>query len=157
VSTEVNGTFKPDPHAYELGTQRLHLRKDEIIFAAFGGWDAYGAKRFGYTTYWVNRFNLPADKLGTAADATSTNMQGLVDFVLARIPSNYLHRPLFGFPGKLPRASGSVLKRGRGRLKAPGASLAEKARAGGRLWRPPGRSCYNPKTCANILKPPENG
>ena len=82
LSTEVNRTFKPDPHAYELGMKRLHLRKDEIVFAAFGGWDAYGAKRFGYATVWVNRFNLPTEKLGTAADRTSTNMDGLVEFVL---------------------------------------------------------------------------
>ncbi len=82
LSTEVNRTFKPDPHAYEVGMKRLHLRKDEIVFAAFGGWDAYGAKRFGYATVWVNRFNLPTEKLGTAADRTSTNMDGLVEFVL---------------------------------------------------------------------------
>lgn len=82
LSTEVNGTFKPDPRAYELGTKRLHLRKGEIVFAAFGGWDAYGAKAFGYPTVWVNRFNLPAEKLGTVADKTSTNIDGLVEFVL---------------------------------------------------------------------------
>lgn len=82
LSTEANGTFKPEPDAYQLGTKRLHLRKEEIVFAAFGGWDAYGAKSFGYRTYWVNRFNLPAEKLGKAADATSTNIDGLVEFVL---------------------------------------------------------------------------
>jgi 2-haloacid dehalogenase len=82
LSTDVNGTFKPDPHAYELGIKKLHLRKDEIVFAAFGGWDVYGAKRFSYATVWVNRFNLPTEKLGTAADKTSTNMDGLLDFVL---------------------------------------------------------------------------
>ena len=60
----------------------LHLRKDEIVFAAFGGWDAYGAKRFGYTTVWVNRLNLPTEKLGTVADRTLTNMDDLVEFVL---------------------------------------------------------------------------
>jgi 2-haloacid dehalogenase len=82
LSTEVNGTFKPDPDAYELGMKRLHLRKDEIVFAAFGGWDVYGAKRFGYRTYWVNRFNLPTEKLGAEADGTSTSIDGLVEFVL---------------------------------------------------------------------------
>ena len=83
LSTEVNGTYKPDPRAYELGMKRLHLRKDEIVFAAFGGWDAYGAKSFGYPTYWVNRFNLPTEKLGISADKTSTNIDGLVDFIFA--------------------------------------------------------------------------
>ena len=82
LNTEGNGTYKPDPLAYELGIKRLHLRKDEIVFAAFGGWDAYGAKSFGYPTFWVNRFNLPAEKLGVSADKTSTNIDGLVEFIL---------------------------------------------------------------------------
>lgn len=82
LSTEVNATYKPDPRAYALGMSRLNLRKDDILFAAFGGWDAYGAKHFGYHTYWVNRFNLPAEELGLTADHTSNDLQGLVDFVL---------------------------------------------------------------------------
>lgn len=82
LSTEVNGTYKPDPHAYALGMERLNLKKEEVVFAAFGGWDAYGAKSFGYPTYWVNRFNLPVEELGIEADKTSNDMQGLVDFVL---------------------------------------------------------------------------
>ena len=44
LSTEVNQTYKPDPRAYALGMERLHLKKDEIVFAAFGAWDAYGAR-----------------------------------------------------------------------------------------------------------------
>ena len=47
LSTEVNGSYKPDPAAYALGMQRLQLTKEEVVFAAFGGWDAYGAKNFG--------------------------------------------------------------------------------------------------------------
>jgi 2-haloacid dehalogenase len=82
LSTEVNGTYKPDPRAYALGMERLKLRKEEIVFAAFGGWDAYGAKSFGYTTYWVNRFDLPVEELGIEADRTSNNLQGLLNLVL---------------------------------------------------------------------------
>jgi len=82
LSTEDNGTYKPDPRAYALGMERLHLKKEDILFAAFGGWDAYGAKNFGYTTYWINRFNLPAEELGIEADKTSSNMEGLLNFVL---------------------------------------------------------------------------
>lgn len=82
LSTEANGTFKPDPRAYALGLERLGLSRDEILFAAFGGWDAYGAKSFGYPTYWVNRFHLPADELGLFADGTSDSMEGLLAFVL---------------------------------------------------------------------------
>jgi 2-haloacid dehalogenase len=82
LSTEVNRTYKPDPKAYELGMQRLGLQKHEIVFAAFGGWDAYGAKSFGYPTYWVNRFKLPAEHLGVEADRTSGDLSGVLEFVL---------------------------------------------------------------------------
>ena len=88
LSTEVNGTYKPDPRAYALGMERLKLRKDEIVFAAFGGWDAYGAKSFGYPTYWVNRFHLPVEKLGIEADWTSDNLDGLLKVVLGRSASH---------------------------------------------------------------------
>jgi 2-haloacid dehalogenase len=82
LSTAANGTYKPDPRAYALGMERLGLNKDEIAFAAFGGWDAYGAKSFGYPTYWVNRFGLPPEQTGLEPDATSNDIAGLLDFVL---------------------------------------------------------------------------
>jgi 2-haloacid dehalogenase len=84
LSTEVNGIYKPDPRAYALGMERLKLKKEEIAFAAFAGWDAYGAKRFGYTTCWVNRFHLPVEELGIEPDATSENFEGLLELVLPR-------------------------------------------------------------------------
>lgn len=82
LSTQANATYKPDSRAYDLGLQRLGLKKEEVVFAAFGGWDAYGAKSFGYPTYWVNRFNLPVERLDVKADATSGDMTGLLEFVL---------------------------------------------------------------------------
>ena len=84
LSTEVNGTYKPEPRAYELGMKQLGLKREEIAFAAFGGWDAYGAKNFGYPTYWVNRFNLPAEELDIGADGTSNSMEGLLRFVFGQ-------------------------------------------------------------------------
>ena len=44
VSTDANHTYKPDPRAYRLAMEQLHLARHEILFAAFGGWDAAGAK-----------------------------------------------------------------------------------------------------------------
>jgi 2-haloacid dehalogenase len=82
LSTATNGTYKPDPKAYALGIQELGLKKEEIVFAAFGGWDAYGAKSFGYPTYWVNRFGLPPEQVGLQPDQTSNDMAGLLEFVL---------------------------------------------------------------------------
>ena len=82
LSTEVNRTFKPDPQAYELGLKRLGLRKEEVLFAAFGGWDVFGAKSFGYPTYLVKRFGLPRERLGVEPDGTSAELDGLLQFVL---------------------------------------------------------------------------
>src|SRR4051812_4695595 len=84
LSTETNGTYKPDPRAYALGMEHLKLKKEEIIFAAFGGWDAYGAKNFGYTTCWVNRFQLPTEELGIVPDRTSSDLSGLLELVLGQ-------------------------------------------------------------------------
>lgn len=81
LSTEENGTFKPEPAAYELGMKTLDLGKKDILFVAFGGWDAYGAKSFGYKTYWVNRFHLPMEELGLEPDGSSPDLKGLLDFL----------------------------------------------------------------------------
>ena len=87
VSTDANDTYKPDPRAYQLGVDQLQLAKQDIVFAAFGGWDAAGAKSFGYPTVWVNRFNQPPEELGVRPDRTVTGMDGLLDFVLNTPPS----------------------------------------------------------------------
>jgi 2-haloacid dehalogenase len=83
VSTDLNHTFKPDPRAYRLGVDRLHLKKQEILFAAFGGWDAAGAKAFGFPTFWVNRFHQPVEELGLPPDWSSPDLDGLLGLVLS--------------------------------------------------------------------------
>jgi 2-haloacid dehalogenase len=86
LSTDANHTYKPDPRAYQLGVDYLRLSKQDIVFAAFGGWDAAGAKSFGYQTVWVDRFNQPAEELGVRPDRTVTDLKGLLDFVLNAEP-----------------------------------------------------------------------
>jgi 2-haloacid dehalogenase len=88
ISTDANRTYKPDPRAYRLGIDHLRLAKEDVLFAAFGGWDAAGARAFGYPTFWVNRFNQPAEELGLRPDRTSTNLHGLLEFVLGDQPAN---------------------------------------------------------------------
>ena len=84
LSTDSVRVYKPDPRAYQMGIDAFNLRREQILFAAFGGWDAAGAKLFGYPTFWVNRLNLPMEELGVAPDATGQNLTDLVDFVKAR-------------------------------------------------------------------------
>jgi 2-haloacid dehalogenase len=86
ISTDVNHTYKPDPRAYALGASRLGVPIEDVVFAAFGGWDAVGAKSFGYPTVWVNRFNQPAEQLGINPDRMVRDFEGLLDFVFASSP-----------------------------------------------------------------------
>jgi len=80
ISTDLAKTFKPDPRAYGLGESRLGLSRDEIAFAAFGGWDAAGAKWFGFPTFWVNRLGVPQEEL-VEPDGTGPTLAELRDFV----------------------------------------------------------------------------
>ena len=83
LSTDKVSAFKPDPRAYQMGVDAFGFRKEEIAFAAFAGWDAAGAKWFGYPTFWVNRLNLPVEELGVAPDGVGSGLGDLVKFVLA--------------------------------------------------------------------------
>jgi 2-haloacid dehalogenase len=67
LSTDGAGTYKPDPRAYALGASTLGLPPEEIAFSAFGGWDAAGARWFGYPTFWVNRLGVPPEELAELA------------------------------------------------------------------------------------------
>jgi 2-haloacid dehalogenase len=81
LSTDAAKTYKPDPKAYQLAMDHLGLKREEILFVAFAGWDAAGAKLFGYPTYWVNRLKLPAEELGTSADGTDHTLAALPKFL----------------------------------------------------------------------------
>jgi 2-haloacid dehalogenase len=82
LSTDRVQAFKPAPAAYRMGPDAFKLPKEEIAFAVFAGWDAAGAKWFGYPTFWVNRMNAPAEELGVTPDGTGAGMADLVKFVL---------------------------------------------------------------------------
>jgi 2-haloacid dehalogenase len=53
LSTDRVKAYKPDPRAYQMGLDAFGLKPDQILFAAFAGWDAAGAKSFGYPTFCV--------------------------------------------------------------------------------------------------------
>ena len=81
LSTEVVQTYKPDPRAYQLALDAFKLEREQIAFMAFGGWDAPGARTFGFPTFWTNRHKLPAEELGIAPDASGVTLDGLPKFV----------------------------------------------------------------------------
>jgi 2-haloacid dehalogenase len=81
LSTDQIRTYKPDPRAYQMAIDALQLQREDILFAAFAGWDAAGAKWFGYPTFWVNRLNLPGEELGVTPDAIGRDLTDVVRFV----------------------------------------------------------------------------
>ncbi len=81
LSTDRVKAFKPDPAAYRMAPETFRMEKDQIAFVAFGGWDAAGAKTFGYSTYWVNRLGAPVEQLGAFADATGRDLSSLPAFL----------------------------------------------------------------------------
>jgi len=64
-----------------MGIESFKLEREEIVFAAFGGWDTAGAKRFGYPTFWCNRLKLPSEELGVVPDSVGSSTAELAAFV----------------------------------------------------------------------------
>jgi 2-haloacid dehalogenase len=81
LSTDDVRSFKPAPRAYALGPSALRLPTEAILFVASAGWDAAGAKWFGYPTYWVNRSAAPQEELDAVPDGVGHDMHDLVAFV----------------------------------------------------------------------------
>lgn len=79
ISTEENLSYKPSPRAYALPVERYGMKKRNIVFVAFGGWDAYGAKSYGYKTIWVNRFKVPQEKLDFDPDSSVQSFDELLN------------------------------------------------------------------------------
>jgi 2-haloacid dehalogenase len=68
LSVEDVSVFKPDPRVYQLAVDRLGIDNASIGFISSNGWDAAGAKAFGFTVFWVNRARAPVEELGVAPD-----------------------------------------------------------------------------------------
>ena len=64
LSADAASIFKPDPRVYQLAVDRLQIPASRIGFVSSNGWDAAGAKAFGFTVFWVNRANAPMEELG---------------------------------------------------------------------------------------------
>ncbi len=68
ISVNEIGIFKPEPRVYQLCSDRLGVAPGEIAFISSNGWDAAGAKAFGFTTFWINRTLAPVEQLGVTPD-----------------------------------------------------------------------------------------
>jgi 2-haloacid dehalogenase len=81
LSTDAVKAFKPDPRAYQMAETAFNLPRENIVFAAFGGWDAAGGRSFGFNTFWVNRSGAPLEELGVEPNAVGGTLTELAKYV----------------------------------------------------------------------------
>jgi 2-haloacid dehalogenase len=82
LSVDELKVYKPAPQVYQLAVRRLDTPKERIGFVSSNGWDAAGAKSYGFRVYWINRAGAPVDRLGFTPDAELKSLTELADEVL---------------------------------------------------------------------------
>lgn len=74
--------FKPAPAVYAIAEERLGLPRTTMGFVSSNGWDAAGAKTFGFRVFWVNRAGMPVERLGVRPDYVVRDLDGVVELLL---------------------------------------------------------------------------
>jgi len=69
--------FKPDSAVYRIAEEALGVPRPLVGFVSSNGWDAAGAKSFGFRAFWVNRSGAPVERLGVRPDAVVKGLDGL--------------------------------------------------------------------------------
>lgn len=82
LSTDRVRAVKPDPRAYRMAVDAFGLRREEIAFVAFAGWDAAGAAWYGYPTVWTNRLAAPAEQLDATPELVCATLADATAFLL---------------------------------------------------------------------------
>jgi 2-haloacid dehalogenase len=64
ISIDTIRLFKTAPKSYGLVLDAFPVEKREVLFVSSNAWDVLGATWFGFSTLWINRQNLPQEKIG---------------------------------------------------------------------------------------------
>ncbi|WP_407942286.1 haloacid dehalogenase type II [Microaerobacter geothermalis] len=70
--------YKPDPKSYTVVLEKLHVKREEVLFISSNPWDAAGAKSFGFHVAWVNRNNKTMDELNQSPDIIVSDLYGVL-------------------------------------------------------------------------------
>ncbi len=73
--------FKPDASVYRIAEDQLGVPRSLMGFVSSNGWDAAGAKSFGFRAFWVNRSGAPVERLGVRPDAIVKDLTELADLL----------------------------------------------------------------------------
>jgi 2-haloacid dehalogenase len=77
LSVHAAQRFKPDPSVYRIAEEALGVTRSLMAFVSSNGWDAAGARAFGFRAFWVNRAGAPVERLGVRPDAIVKNLTEL--------------------------------------------------------------------------------
>ncbi len=69
--------FKPDSLVYQLAATHFGVTPESVCFVSANAWDVSGAAAFGFQVVWINRDNVPPEKLPLGTKATVTNLAEL--------------------------------------------------------------------------------
>jgi 2-haloacid dehalogenase len=78
LSVDALKIYKPDPRVYQLAVDALAVDREHVGFVSSNGWDACGARNFGFQTFWINRAGTPVDALGVAPDRILSTLGDLL-------------------------------------------------------------------------------
>ncbi len=81
LSVEEVGVYKPHPSVYRLAVDRLGVTAPKIAFVSSNGWDAHGAKAFGFRVAWCNRTGQPSERLPGEPDIKVRTLAELPELV----------------------------------------------------------------------------
>lgn len=73
--------FKPAPSVYRLAEEQLGVPRSMMGFVSSNGWDAAGAKAFGFRAFWVNRAAAPVERLGVRPDEIVRDLAEVAELV----------------------------------------------------------------------------
>ena len=82
LSAETVQRFKTDDAVYALAPKAFSCRPEQILFVSSNGWDAIGARWFGFTSFWINRAGLPLDRLDEVPQYQGSLLSDILPLVL---------------------------------------------------------------------------
>ncbi len=93
LSSQQVQTFKTMDAIYALAPQAFGCRARDILFVSSNGWDAIGARWFGFTSFWVNRTGAPAEVLDAEPHFTGSLLSDVLPVVQQRMPASFRRTP----------------------------------------------------------------
>ena len=81
LSAEDIGLFKPNEKIYSKVLKHFSCKATDVIFVSSNGWDAAGGSAFGFSTLWVNRADLPEEKMFWQPKWSGSDLNSLLALV----------------------------------------------------------------------------